>query len=89
MMLNNVEQLREYEPERNLILRYVEIATQGMEEPQGGIGRMIPVLLFPLGEQVGNETVAHVVCKRAENIAGFVMAPRGEGEFSSTAPPTW
>ena len=47
MMLNNIEQLREHEPERNLIPRYVEIAIQGMEEPQGGIGRMIPALLFP------------------------------------------
>src|SRR2546428_6179223 len=51
-----------------------------MEEPQGGISGMIQALLFPLGEQVGNETVMHIVRERAENIAGFVVAPRGEGK---------
>src|SRR5437867_2147341 len=51
-----------------------------MEEPQGGISRMIPALLFTLGEQVGNETVMHIVRERTENVAGFVVAPRGEGK---------
>src|SRR5262249_45241816 len=50
MVLDNVEQLRNHESERSLISRYVEIAIQGMEKPQGGIGRMIEALLFALGE---------------------------------------
>src|SRR5437016_14091739 len=41
---------------------------------------MIQALLFTLGEQVGNEPVMHIVRERTENIPGFVVAPRGEGE---------
>src|SRR6185295_13977131 len=80
MVLNNVEQLREHEPDRDLIPGYVEIAIQSMEEPQSGIGGMIQALLFPLGKQVGNETVTYIVRERAENIAGLDVAPRGESE---------
>src|SRR5215475_13224094 len=51
-----------------------------MEKPQGGIGRMIEALLFALGEQIGNESIAHIVGERAENIAGFIVAARSEGQ---------
>src|SRR5262245_17899319 len=80
MVLDNVEQLGEYEPEHGLIPCYVEIAIQGMEEPQSGIGCMIQALLFPLREQVGNKTITHIVRERAENITGLVVASRGEGK---------
>src|SRR5262245_12116988 len=80
MVLDNIEQLREHEPERVRISSYVEIAIQSMEEPQSGIGRMIQALLFSLGEQVRNETIAYIVRERAENIASFDVAPCGAGE---------
>ena len=65
-------QRREQQPQsRSRSPVCAEVAVDGVEEPERGVGRVVEALVLALGEQVGDQAVAHVVGERPEDVAGL------------------
>ena len=60
-----------------------EVAVEGVEEPERGVGGVVEALVLALGEQVGDQAVADVVGEGAQDVAGLGVPAGGRG----SAPP--
>ena len=58
----------------------LEVAVDGVEEPERGVGGVVESLLLALGEEVGDEAVADVVGEGAEDVAGLAVPAGAEGQ---------
>ena len=56
------------------VVRRVDVAVQGVEEPQRRIGRVIEPFVFAFREHVRDQAVANVVGERAQDVARLVHA---------------
>ncbi len=60
--------------------RYLAVSHDRVEEPHGGVGRVIKTGLLAFGEHVGYQAVFDVLRERAQYPSRFVTRPVGESE---------
>ena len=53
VVADDVDQLRQHLAEQNTVAGRLEVAVEGVKEPQGGIGGVIDALALVLREQIG------------------------------------
>ena len=80
MVFDRVIELGKQQLHGRPIARHLEIAVQGVKEPQRRVGGVVEALLVSFGKQVGDQAVAEVVRERAQDVAAFVDAPGGQRE---------
>ena len=80
MVLDDVDELGEEHLEGRIVAGDVEVAVDRVEEPEGGVGRVVEALGLAVGEEVGDQAVADVVGERAEDVAGLVVPAGREGQ---------
>src|SRR2546425_702521 len=80
VVLDNVQQCREDQPEGGTILCHLEVAVDGMEEPECRVSGMIQALLSTFREHVWHQTVADVSGKGAQDPARLGVTPGDQGE---------
>ena len=76
---DNVQQCREDQREGGTILGHLEVAVDGMEEPECRVSGMIQALLSTFREHVWHQTVADVAGKGAQDPARLDVAPGDQG----------
>ena len=74
VMIDDVLELRVQQRERQPIARALDVAIDGVEEPQRRIGRVVQPFLPPFRKHVGNQTVSNVVGERAQDESRFDLA---------------
>ena len=76
VVIDDVPQLGSRSSQRVAIAGGVEVAVEGVEEPERRVGGVVEAFLSAFGEHVGDQAVADVVGEGAEDVAGFVRAGR-------------
>ena len=74
MVVDDVHQRWQQEPQRDVILRVFEITPERMEEPERRVRGVIKTFLLPVGKHVWNQTVADVMREGAQDVSGFERA---------------
>ena len=62
------------------VARGAEIAIDGVEVPEAGVGGVVEALAGAFREHVGDQAVPHVVGEGAEDVARLLVAARQEGQ---------
>ena len=80
VVLDDVQQLRQEQLEGGPVAGDLEVAVDGVEEPERRVGGVVEAFLLALGEHVGDEAVADVMGEGAQDPAGLGVAAGGEGQ---------
>ena len=80
MVIDDVEQLREQQPQRFAIVGRFDVAPDGVEEPERCVGRVIQPFVVALGEHIRDQPVADVRGECAQDVAGLAEAAGAEGQ---------
>src|SRR6201999_4373725 len=78
--LDDVEQPGQQNLESLTVVSRAYITIGGMEEPETRIGGVVKAGGLSFGKHIGNQAIAYVLRKAAENVFAFVGASCGEGE---------
>src|SRR5262249_7935886 len=64
MAAHDLRQLRPERIDRRLVARRLEVAIDGVKEPERRVCRVVEALVAAVGEHVGDEAVSHVLTER-------------------------
>ena len=84
MVFDDVDQDREQKFERGAIVFAFQITIERVEKPKRRVGGVIQALGLPIGKHVRDQTVAHVMRERAQDVARFEATAGDERQAFET-----